>query len=97
MIPLVSLWALAHACTKILTLAITSEQVQIRLSYFTCIFLVTRPFTTYHNFFYLVTLILNFDLLIKNFNLGHNFLKRRGRVFIFHICISYDKTFHHVP
>ena len=48
-------------------------------------------------FFYLVTLTLNFDLLLKNFNLGHNFLTRRDRAFILHICISCDKTFHMVP
>ena len=42
------------------------------LSYFTCVFLVTRPLTSYHNFD-LVILTLKFDLLFKNFNLGHNF------------------------
>ena len=30
---------------------------------------MTRPFTSYHNF-YLVTLTLKFDLLLQNFNLG---------------------------
>ena len=49
------------------------------------------------NFFYLVTLTLKFDLLLKNFNLGHSFLIRRGRAFIFHIYIQYDKTFPWVP
>ena len=33
----------------------------------------------------------------KNFNLGHNFLTRREKVFILHMCIPYDKNFHMVP
>ena len=47
--------------------------------------------------FVLVTLTLKFDLLLKSFNLGLSFLTRRGRVFIFHIRIPYDKTFYSVP
>ena len=47
--------------------------------------------------FYHVTLTLKFDLLLTNFNLGHNFLTRRGRAFILHMCIPCDKTFHIVP
>ena len=43
--------------------------------------------------FDLVTLTLEFDLLLKNFNLGHNFLTRRGRAFICHMYIPCDKTF----
>ena len=43
--------------------------------------------------FDLVTLTLKFDLLLKNFNLGHSFLTRRGRAFIFHMYIPCDKTF----
>ena len=35
--------------------------------------------------FDLVTLTLKFDLLLKNFNLGHNFLIRSGRSFILHV------------
>ena len=46
---------------------------------------------------FLVTLTLKFDLLLKNFNLGHSFLTRRGRVFIFHMYIPCDKTFPWVP
>ena len=45
--------------------------------------------------FYLVTLTFKFDLLFKNFNLGHIFLTRRGRAFIFHMCIPCSKTFRH--
>ena len=33
----------------------------------------------------------------KNFNIGHNSKSLRGRAFIFHMCIPYDKTFHMVP
>ena len=47
--------------------------------------------------FDLVTLTLKFDLLLKNFNLGHNFLTRSDRAFILHMCIACDKTFHMVP
>ena len=47
--------------------------------------------------FDLVTLTLKFDLLYKNFNLGHSFLTRRGRAFIFHMYIPYDKTFPSEP
>ena len=42
-------------------------------------------------------LTLKFDLLLKNFNLGHNFITRRDRAFILHMCIPCDKTFHMVP
>ena len=43
--------------------------------------------------FDLVTLTLKFDLLLKNFNLGHSFLTRRGRAFILHMYIPCNKTF----
>ena len=45
----------------------------------------------------LVTLILPFDLLLKHFNLGHNFQTRRDGVFILHMCIPCDKFFNVVP
>ena len=38
------------AWTKTLTLAITFKLLKIKLSYFICVFLMTRPFTWYHNF-----------------------------------------------
>ena len=57
---------------------------------------MTRPFHRYQNFD-LVTLTLKFDLLLKNFNIGNDFLKRRGRAFIFHICISCSKIFNAEP
>ena len=45
----------------------------------------------------LVTLTLKFDLLFKNFNLGHNFWTVRDKAFIFHMCIPCDKNFHTIP
>ena len=33
----------------------------------------------------------------KNFNLGHTFQAIKDKAFIFHMYISYDKTFHMVP
>ena len=43
--------------------------------------------------FDLVTLTVKFDLLSKNFDLGHIFLTRRGRAFILHMYIPCDTTF----
>ena len=43
--------------------------------------------------FDLVTLTLTFDLLLKNFNLGHSFLTRRGRAFILHMYILVTRPF----
>ena len=40
-----------------------------------------------------VTLTLTFDLLFKNFNLGHNFWTVRARPFILHMYIHSGKTF----
>ena len=42
-----------------------------------------------------MTLTLKFDLLLKNFNLGHNFLIRRDRAFILYMCIACDKDLSH--
>ena len=47
--------------------------------------------------FDLVTLTLEFDILFKNFNLGHNLWTVRDRAFIFHMCIPCDKTFRIIP
>ena len=44
-----------------------------------------------------VTLTLTFDLLLKKLNLGHYFWTIRDRAFIFHMCISCDKTFLSIP
>ena len=43
-------------------------------------------------FFLLCDLDLDFDLLLKKLNLGHNFWTKRDRAFIFHMCISCGKT-----
>ena len=43
-------WTLTYF-SKTLTLAITFLPVEVGLSYFTCVFLVTRPFTWNHNFY----------------------------------------------
>ena len=40
----------------------------------------------------LVTFTLKFDLLFKNFNLGHNIWTVRDGAFILHMCIPCDKT-----
>jgi hypothetical protein len=44
-----------------------------------------------------VTLTLKFDPLFKNFNIGHIFWMMSDNVFIFHMCVPYDKTFLLVP
>ena len=44
-----------------------------------------------------VTLTVTFDLLLKNFNIGHNFFILRDRSFIFGMCVPYDKAFPMVP
>jgi hypothetical protein len=49
------------------------------------------------NIFYLVTLTLVFDPLIKNFNLGYNFQMVCTRMLIFHTSVSCDKIFSLVP
>ena len=51
------------AWTKTLILAISFKPEMIELSYCICVFLVTRPFIWYHNYW-------PCDLLLKNFNLG---------------------------
>ena len=42
---------------------------------------------------YPMTLTLTFDLLLKNFNLGHYFQTRCDKPVIFHMCIPCGKTF----
>ena len=49
------------------------------------------------NIFDFMTLTLTFDLLLKKLNLGHNFLNKRDKAFIFHMCTSCDKTFPSIP
>ena len=53
--------------TKTLTLVITFKLFKIELSYFICVFIVTRPFIWYHTLIFdLMSLTLKFDLLLKN-------------------------------
>ena len=42
-----------------------------------------------------MTLTLKFDLLLKYFTLGHNFLTRRDRAFILYMCILCDQDLSH--
>ena len=51
--------------SKTLTWVMIYKPWEIGLSYFTCVFLGTRPFISYHNFD-LVTLTLNFESQIQN-------------------------------
>ena len=77
-----------------LTLPITFLPEGMGLSYCTCVLLVMRV-SCGTIIFYLVTLTLNFDLLLKNINLGQNCLTKRDNAFILHIaCV---KTFRLVP
>ena len=59
------------------------------------VFLMTRPFTWYHNF-----LPSDLDLEIwptfENIRFGYKFQTRSDRAFILHMCIPCDKTFHMV-
>ena len=91
----INLWNLWNLW-KILTLAITFEPKEIELSYFTCVFLVPRP-SCWNQIFYLVTLTLTFDLLLKKLNLDHNLWSRSDRVLILHTSIPCDKTFLLIP
>ena len=87
--------------TKILTLAIRlylSNQKRLHF-YIAHVYSLWQDLSGGIKKSYLVTLTLKIDLLLKNFNLGHNFQTRRGRAFILHMCIPCDETFHmvHVP
>ena len=44
-----------------------------------------------------VTLTVTFDLLLKNFNIGHNFFVLRGTAYKFGKCVPYDKAFPLAP
>ena len=77
---------------KTLSLGITCLCLEVGLSYLAYAFLMTRPFRAYHKF-WCVTLTVTFDLVLKKFNIGHNSFVLRGRVFIFGMCVPYDKAF----
>ena len=40
-----------------------------------------------------MTLTVNFDLYLENFNLGQNFWTVKGMAFVCYMWIPYDKTF----
>ena len=44
-----------------------------------------------------VTLTVTFDLLLKNFNIGHNFFILRDGALIFGMYVPYDKALPLVP
>ena len=51
---------------------------------------------SHHNIIFdLVTLTLKFDLLFKNFNLGHNLWIMRDRALIFHMSLKGQDLSHH--
>ena len=79
-----------------LTLVITFQPIEIRLSYYTCWFLVTRPFCPYPKI-WPVTLTLTFDLLLKKLNLGYNIWTKRDKASILHMFVPFDKTFLSIP
>ena len=77
---------------KNLTLVITFQPIEIRLSYYTCLFLVTRPFCPYQNFW-----PCDLDLILKKLNLGYNFWTERDKAFILQVCIPCGMTFLSMP
>ena len=89
-------WPWLYLLLKKITLALTFEQKEIRLSYYAWIFLVARLFCLYQNF-YPVILSSKVDLLLIKVNIGINFWTKRDRVFILHIDIPYCKTFLTIP
>ena len=44
-----------------------------------------------------MTLTVTFDILLKNFKIGHKFFILRDKEFIFGLCVPYDKDFPTVP
>ena len=81
-------WILTHFL-KTLILLIIFEQWVLELLYFTCVFIVKRPlrpFRGHHNFFYPVTLTLEFDPFFENFNLANNF-ERRVQELLYFTCV----------
>ena len=57
---------------------------------------MARPFCWYQDF-WLRDLDLDLTFFWKKLNLGHNFWTKRDRAFIFHMWISYGKTFLSIP
>ena len=79
-----------------LTLTITFEPREIRLSYYTCWFLLTRPFCPYQKN-WPCDLDLDFWPTFEKLNLGYNVWTKRDKAFILHMLVPFDKTFLSVP
>ena len=77
------------------TLAITFEPKEIRL--ITYVGSLWQDLSVCTNNFKIVTLILTFDLLLQELNLGYNFWTKRDKAFILQACILCEKTFVSVP
>ena len=92
-----SLWQYLSVSTKMFhrefwpwpAFIITFKPWEVGLSYFTCVFLLKRPFRQYQ-LFLPITYILIFFYLI------YHFWNVTGRDFIYHMCITRDKTFSNV-
>ena len=91
-------WSLTYLW-KTLILAITQIPTEAGLSYFKCVFLMTRPFTLYHVFWPCnldlevwptVEKTLTLAITQIPWEIGHSYLT------CVH-CIPYDKTFYMVP
>ena len=74
-------WLMLYAWTKTLTLAIT---------FLPDVYCLWQGLSHGTIIFDLMTL--KFDLLLKNFNLGHNFLNRSDRAFLLHMCFYIQCT-----
>ena len=78
---------------KTLTLIKTFEQWVLKLWYFTCVFLVIRPFRGYHYFLHCDLDLGVWPIFKKIFKLANNFWTVSARALIFHMSIACDKTF----
>ena len=79
-----------------LTLVITFQPIEIRLSYYTCWFLVTRPFCPYQKI-WPCDLDLDFWPSFEKLNFGYNFWTKKEKAFILNMLVPFDKTFLFVP
>ena len=96
---ILTLWPLPCSMTRFLTtltLLITFEHWMLELWYFIWIFLVIRPFRGYH-YFLPCGLDLGVWPIFENSNLANNFWTVSARALIFHMNISWYKTFSWVP
>ena len=54
---------------------------------------MTWPFLWYHTFSTCDLLTVTFDLILKNFNIGHYSFVLKGKTSIFGIYVPYDEAF----